>query len=92
MSDAPYQKECTYCKNKITMSKESGNWLPYELNSDKKHDCRNKEVVDAKAPDTKQQQFNHKDVITLEQVLAKLKLIGVEVNLDLLLKETNGKK
>lgn len=40
MSDKPYVKECSFCKNKITMSKETGNWLPYELNTDKKHDCR----------------------------------------------------
>lgn len=41
MSDAPYEKECLYCKTKIRMSKESGKWLPYDLNNGP-HDCRKK--------------------------------------------------
>jgi hypothetical protein len=41
MPDAPYEKECMYCKNKILMSKESGKWLPYNLNN-APHDCRKK--------------------------------------------------
>jgi hypothetical protein len=40
MSDAPYEKECIFCHNKITMSKETGKWLPYEPNSGKAHDCK----------------------------------------------------
>jgi hypothetical protein len=76
------------------MSKESGNWLPYELNSDKKHDCRSKPTNQAtlSATTTKQQQFNHNDVITLEQVLAKLKLIGIDLDLNKLLKVVENKK
>ena len=42
MSDAPYEKECMYCKTKILMSKESGKWLPYNLNNGP-HDCRKKD-------------------------------------------------
>lgn len=67
MSDKPYVKECSFCKSKITMSKESGNWLPYELNSDKKHDCRSKQ--------------NHKE-ITLEMVQKKLESIGIIINIE----------
>jgi hypothetical protein len=41
MSDNPYEKDCMYCRQKITMSKETGKCLPY--NSDgSTHDCRNK--------------------------------------------------
>jgi len=41
MSENDYEKECTYCKNKIRMSKKSGNWLAYNLNNGL-HDCRKK--------------------------------------------------
>jgi hypothetical protein len=43
MSDAPYEKECLYCKEKIRMSKETGKWLPYNLNNGQ-HDCRKNET------------------------------------------------
>ena len=42
MSDKPYEKECMYCNNKILMSKETGKWLPYNLNNGP-HDCRKKD-------------------------------------------------
>ena len=34
-----YQKECMYCKQQITMSDESGKWLPYNPDGSS-HDCR----------------------------------------------------
>lgn len=71
MSDKPYEKECLYCKNKILMSKESGKWLPYNLNNGP-HDCRKKE--------TKQE-------ITLEMVQRKLESIGIILNVERLMKE-----
>jgi len=71
MLDKPYVKECSFCNNKITMSKESGNWLPYELNSDKKHDCRKQ---------------NHKE-ITLEMVQKKLESIGIIINVERLMNQ-----
>jgi hypothetical protein len=66
MSDTPYEKECMYCKTKIRMSKESGKWLPYNLNNGP-HDCRKKE--------TKQE-------FTLETVLKKLESIGITLDLN----------
>jgi hypothetical protein len=61
------------------MSKESGNWLPYELNSDKKHDCRTANQVDTKANDTiAKTEFTQSDVNMLEHVLAKMKLMVKE--------------
>jgi hypothetical protein len=71
MSDAPYEKECLYCKTKILMSKESGKWLPYNFNNGP-HDCRKKE--------TKQE-------ITLEQVKKKLESIGITLDLDKLMNQ-----
>ena len=47
MSDAPYEKECLYCKQKIRMSKESGTWAAYDLNNGP-HYCRNKKQVPSK--------------------------------------------
>jgi hypothetical protein len=72
MSDTPYEKECLYCKNKILMSKETGKWLPYNLNNGP-HDCRKKEQ-------------NHKE-ITLEIVLNKLASIGITLDLDKLMNQ-----
>lgn len=81
MSDKPYVKECSFCKNKITMSKETGNWLPYELNTDKKHDCRTTTTKQAdnnttSATDTiAKTVFSQSDVNVLEHVLTKMKSI-----------------
>jgi hypothetical protein len=71
MSDAPYEKECMYCKTKILMSKQSGKWLPYNLNNGP-HDCRNKE--------TKQE-------FTLDAVRKKLESIGISLDLDKLMNQ-----
>jgi hypothetical protein len=54
------------------MSRESGKWLPYNLNNGP-HDCRKKE--------TKQQQF------TLEAVQKKLESIGIIINVERLMKQ-----
>jgi hypothetical protein len=72
MSDAPYEKECMYCKTKIRMSKETGKWLPYNLNNGP-HDCRKKE-------ETKQE-------FTLEAVRKKLESIGISLDLDKLMNQ-----
>jgi len=77
MSDAPYEKECMYCKTKIRMSKESGKWLPYNLNNGP-HDCRKKQE-----PTTQQA----KQEYTLEMVLKKLDSIGIKINLMELMKQ-----
>ena len=70
-NDQPYQKECMYCKTKILMSKESGKWLPYNLNNGS-HDCRKKETK------TKQE-------FTLDSVRKKLESIGISLDLDKLM-------
>ena len=67
-----YQKECMYCKTKILMSKESGKWLPYNLNNGP-HDCRKKE--------TKQEEF------TLDSVRKKLESIGISLDLEKLMNQ-----
>ena len=72
MSDAPYEKECLYCKNKIRMSKESGKWLPYNLNNGP-HDCRNKK--------------ERKQEFTLDSVSTKLESIGISLDLDKLMNQ-----
>lgn len=71
-NDKPYQKECMYCNNKILMSKETGKWLPYNLNNGP-HDCRKKE--------TKKEEF------TLEAVRKKLESIGISLDLDKLMNQ-----
>jgi hypothetical protein len=71
MSDAPYEKECLYCKNKIRMSKESGKWIPYNLNNGP-HDCRKKE--------TKQE-------FTLDSVRKRLESIGIILDLEKLMNQ-----
>ena len=71
MSDKPYEKECIFCKTKIRMSKQSGKWLPYNLNNGQ-HDCQKKE--------------DHK-TITLDQVRKKLESIGITLDLERLMKQ-----
>jgi hypothetical protein len=79
MSNAPYEKECLYCKNKILMSKETGKWLPYNLNNGP-HDCRNKSKQTT-ITEPKKQEF------TLDAVLKKLESIGMKIDLDKLMNQ-----
>jgi hypothetical protein len=72
MSDKPYEKQCMYCKTKILMSKESGKWLPYNLNNGP-HGCRNKK-------ETKQE-------FTLDSVRTKLESIGISLDLEKLMNQ-----
>jgi hypothetical protein len=83
MSDGPYEKECMYCKNKILMSKESGKWLPYNLNNGP-HDCRKKNY---NGSESKQQEQQNKQEITLEMVRKKLESIRIIINVERLMKE-----
>ena len=78
MSDTPYQKECLYCKQKIMMSKESGKWLPYNLNNGQ-HDCRKDKQA------TEQQ--TKKQEKTLEMVQRKLESIGIIINVQRLMRQ-----
>jgi len=71
MSDADYEKECSYCKTKILMSKRSGKWGPYNLNNGP-HDCRKKEEP--------------KQEFTVEAVRNKLASIGIILDLEKLMK------
>lgn len=73
------------------MSKQSGNWLPYELNSDKKHDCRTEDKKKAvetlkEIGDVTNNNQNHNQ-ITLEMVQKKLESIGIIINVERLMKE-----
>ena len=68
MSDKPYEKTCLYCQNKIIMSKETGKWLPYNLNNGP-HECRKNETNSK----PKQETFDHNNVLELEDILKRLK-------------------
>jgi len=75
-NDRPYEKECMYCHKQITMSKETGKWLPYEKDGSS-HDCRNKINGNGKA----------EKEITLEMVLRKLETHGIIINIERLMKQ-----
>jgi hypothetical protein len=79
MSDKPYEKECIFCKNKITMSNETGKWLPYN-NDGSSHDCRTNGKTNGQTKQTKQE-------ITLEMVQKKLESIGIIINIERLMKQ-----
>jgi hypothetical protein len=76
MSDKPYEKECMFCNKTITMSKETGKWLPYN-NDGSAHDCRDRD---------RPKQENHKE-ITLEEVRKKLESIGISLDLEKLMNQ-----
>ena len=81
MSENDYQKQCTFCKTNIVMSKRNGSWKPFNINNGE-HKCQSKNgKQDSQAEMIPKQ-------ITLEQVLAKLKSIGIELDLKKLLKES----
>jgi hypothetical protein len=67
MSDKPYEKECTFCNNKILMSKQSGQWKPYNLNNGP-HECKKKN--------------GNNNELSLEVVFKKLESIGVTIDLN----------
>jgi hypothetical protein len=73
MSDKPYEKECIFCKNKITMSNETGKWLPYN-NDGSSHHCR-----------TNGKTNGHK--YALDEIRKKLESIGINLDLDKLMNQ-----
>jgi hypothetical protein len=75
MSDKPYVKECIFCKNEITMSNETGKWLPYNKDGSA-HDCGTNGKTNAQ---------NQK--YTLDEVQKKLESIGIIINVDRLMKD-----
>jgi hypothetical protein len=77
MSDKDYEKECSFCHSKILMSKQSGQWKPYNLNNGP-HECQKKNG---------QQQQTKKQEITLEMVLHKLQSKGIIINVEKLMNE-----
>ena len=92
MSDKPYEKECLFCKQKIRMSKETGKWLPYNLNNGP-HECRKKEKQQAidtikEIEQNNNNKQNHK-VITWEMVQKKLASIGIVIDVEKLLRESD---
>ena len=72
MATKEYEKECTFCKQKIRMIEKDGKWSPYNLDNGP-HNCQKRQPV--------------KEEFTLEQVLKKLESVGVKVNLMELMKE-----
>jgi hypothetical protein len=74
-----YIKNCDYCKQEITMSDETGKWLPY--NKDKSsHDCRTNGKTNGQNQIQKQK-------FTLDDVTKKLEAIGIIINIERLMKE-----
>jgi hypothetical protein len=71
----PYKKNCMYCNQEITMSDETGKWLPYN-NDGSSHDCRT-----TTATNGQEQKF------TLDDVTKKLESIGIIINVERLMKE-----
>jgi hypothetical protein len=76
-NDRPYEKNCMYCHKQITMSKETGKWLPYEKDGSS-HDCRK---INGNG------NGNGKQEITLEMVTRKLESIGIIINVERLMKQ-----
>ena len=90
-----YQKECLYCKEQITMSDETGKWLPYNKDGSA-HDCRNMEVSPQVSPASPSAKMEYEAPLkqepgpkkyTLEEVVKKLESIGVIINVDRLMKQ-----
>jgi len=65
------------------MSKDTGEWLPYNLNNGP-HDCRNPNASGSKQKEEKQQEARK---FTLEEVVRKLESVGVIINVERLMKE-----
>ncbi len=76
-----YQKECIYCKQMITMSDETGKWLPYNKDNSA-HDCRTTKTNGTTTTKTNGQ--NQKKY-TLDDVRKKLESIGIIVNVERLM-------
>lgn len=62
----PYQKECIFCRAKITMSDEKGKWRPFNADGTE-HDCKSKESI-AESANQKQET---KDLERLLEILIK---------------------
>lgn len=93
MSDKPYQKECVFCKEKILMSKESGKWLPYDLNNGQ-HDCKNKQEDNTKLNGAinEIEKANQRTTLTVDEIVKRLKSVGIDIDFDIFLRSTGDKK
>jgi hypothetical protein len=72
-SMSEYQKECIFCKEKILMSKQTGKWLPYNLNNGP-HECQQK--------NGNGNLTNGHNEISLELVIKKLASTGITIDLE----------
>jgi len=84
VSDKPYQKECIFCKTKIMMSKESGKWLPYNLNNGP-HNCKKKhedaEKVNNKVKEIEKEK--QRTTLTVDEIVKRLKSIGINIGINI---------
>lgn len=92
-----YKKNCMYCNQEITMSDQSGKWLPYNKDGNL-HDCRTKTNTNGKAKqeqqeapakqNNQQQQQQQETSITIKQLkiwLARLEKAGVHIDINSIL-------
>lgn len=67
-----YTKPCIFCNQEIRMSNDSGSWLPYEINTNEVHKCKDKQPQ----PQQKQvQEHKSSSTLTLEELDARLKRV-----------------
>jgi hypothetical protein len=90
-NDKSYQKECIFCRNKIKMSKETGKWLPFELQGGKVHDCKERQQDDTKLNGAINQieKENQRPMLTVDEIVRRLSSVGIEIDFDLFLKGTS---
>jgi len=82
-----YEKPCSFCKVKIRMSDKDGSWKAYDLNNGL-HNCQKKQE-----PTTQQQieKQNQRTTLTVDEIVRRLKSIGIDIDFDTFLRSTNQK-
>lgn len=81
-----------YCKEQITMSDESGKWLPYNEDGSS-HDCRTKTKQQEEPPakEKRQQQQEKPSEVTIHELLDRLAAVGVIIDMKSIMANGKGK-
>ena len=99
----PYKKNCLFCTQEITMSDETGKWLPYNKDGSS-HDCRTngnvkdkqeKKEAPAKSNKSYLSQQEQEKPITIKQLkiwLARLEKNGIHIDIESILNPKKDEK
>jgi hypothetical protein len=87
-----YEKSCIFCGKKIKMSDELGKWRPFNENGSE-HNCQKKQEDQRKVNGAinEIQKEKQRTALTVDEIVKRLKSVGINIDLDTFLRSTDPK-